>query len=392
MPAAGREIFCARRRTVLFCPALIPRPYVALVWLAAAAGGDSLVAAEAAAPIDFNRQIRPILSNNCFQCHGPDEGSREAKLRLDLREAALQPAKSGGVAIVPGDPARSELILRITDEHEAMPPAETGKRIQPSEVALLRQWIAEGAPYAPHWAFVAPVATLPPAPARSAWARNEIDRFVLARLQQEKLRPAAEADKATLLRRVSFDLTGLPPTVEALDAFLADSRPDAYERVVERLLASPHFGERMATDWLDAARYADSNGFFRDNTRQIWPWRDWVIQAFNRNQPFDQFTIEQLAGDLLPNPTPAQRIATGFNRNHMVTGETGVIDEEYRVEYVADRLETTSTVWLGLTVACARCHDHKYDPISLSATTINCTPSSTAGWRRVRSRPTILRR
>jgi mono/diheme cytochrome c family protein len=332
--------------------------------LAAAAGGDSLVAAEAAAPIDFNRQIRPILSDNCFQCHGPDEGSREANLRFDLREAALQPAKSGGVAIVPGDPARSELILRVTDEHEAMPPAETGKKLKPAEVALLRQWIAEGAPYAPHWAFVPPVATLPPAPARGAWGRNEIDRFVLARLEQEKLRPAAEADKATLLRRVSFDLTGLPPAVEALDAFLADPRPDAYERVVERLLASPHFGERMATDWLDAARYADSNGFFRDNTRQIWPWRDWVIQAFNRNQPFDQFTIEQLAGDLLPNPTPAQRIATGFNRNHMVTGETGVIDEEYRVEYVADRLETTSTVWLGLTVACARCHDHKYDPIS----------------------------
>ena len=335
-----------------------------MVWLAAAAGGDSLVAAEAAAPIDFNRQIRPILSDNCFQCHGPDEGSREANLRFDLREAALQPAKSGGVAIVPGDPARSELILRVTDEHEAMPPAETGKKLKPAEVALLRQWIAEGAPYAPHWAFVPPVATLPPAPARGAWGRNEIDRFVLARLEQEKLRPAAEADKATLLRRVSFDLTGLPPAVEALDAFLADPRPDAYERVVERLLASPHFGERMATDWLDAARYADSNGFFRDNTRQIWPWRDWVIEAFNRNQPFDQFTIEQLAGDLLPNPTPSQRIATGFNRNHMVTGETGVIDEEYRFEYVADRLETTSTVWLGLTVACARCHDHKYDPIS----------------------------
>ncbi len=315
-------------------------------------------------PVDFNRQIRPILSDSCFRCHGPDEGSREARLRLDVRDAALQPAKSGAVAIVPGDPARSELLLRITDEHDAMPPAETGKKLTPAEVALLRQWIAEGAPYAPHWAFVPPVALMPPPPRVSGWARNEIDRFVLAKLEQEKLRPAAEADKATLLRRVSFDVTGLPPTVGALDAFLADTRPDAYERVVDRLLASHHFGERMATDWLDAARYADSNGFFRDNTRQIWPWRDWVIQAFNRNQPFDQFTIEQLAGDLLPNPTPAQRIATGFNRNHMVTGETGVIDEEYRVEYVADRLETTSTVWLGLTVACARCHDHKYDPIS----------------------------
>ena len=232
----------------------MPRLHVALYFLvAAASGGVPLGAAESGVqPVDFNRQIRPILSNNCFQCHGPDEGSREANLRLDLREAALQPAKSGGVAIVPGDPAHSELILRITDEHEAMPPAETGKTVKPAEVALLRRWIAEGAPYAPHWAFVPPVATLPPAPARDAWARNEIDRFVLARLEQEKLRPAAEADKATLLRRVSFDLTGLPPTVEELDAFLADARPDAYERVVERLLASPHFGERMATDWLDA--------------------------------------------------------------------------------------------------------------------------------------------
>jgi hypothetical protein len=344
---------------------LIPRLHLAFLLSGLAAGAGQLGAAEnGAPPIDYNRQIRPILSDNCFRCHGPDEGSREAKLRLDVRDAALQPAKSGAIAIVPGDPAKSELLLRITDAHEPMPPEESGKKLKPAEVALLRQWIAEGAPYAPHWAFVPPVAPTPPRSHRSGWVRNEIDRFILARLEQEKLSPAPEAEKATLLRRVSLDLTGLPPTVEALDAFLADPRPDAYERAVDRLLASPHFGERMATDWLDAARYADSNGFFRDNTRQIWPWRDWVIQAFNRNQPFDQFTIEQLAGDLLPNPTPAQRIATGFNRNHMVTGETGVIDEEYRVEYVADRLETTSTVWLGLTVACARCHDHKYDPIS----------------------------
>jgi hypothetical protein len=332
---------------------------------AAAAAGLRLAAAEGGvAPVDFNRQVRPLLSENCFRCHGPDAASREARLRLDQRDAALLPAKSGAIAIVPGDPDRSELITRITDVHDAMPPAETGKKLKPADIDVLKRWIQEGAPYAPHWAFVPPVASSLPATRTGGWSRNAIDRFVLARLEDEKLRPNRQADPATLLRRVAFDLTGLPPTAEMLDAFLADSRPDAYERMVDRLLASHHYGERMATDWLDAARYADSNGFFRDNTRQIWPWRDWVIQAFNRNQPFDQFTIEQLAGDLLPNPTTEQRIATGFNRNHMVTGETGVIDEEYRVEYVADRLETTSTVWLGLTVGCARCHDHKYDPIS----------------------------
>ena len=327
----------------------------------------TLRAAEPLSPaIDFNRDVRPILSENCFKCHGPDEGAREAKLRLDRREAALQPAKSGETAIVPGHPERSEMILRITDtgDIDVMPPVETGKKLQPAQIETLRRWIAQGAPYAKHWSLAPPMDHTPPSPANRAWVRNDIDRFVLARLEREKLPPAREADKATLLRRVSFDLTGLPPSIEELDAFLADRSPDAYERAVDRLLASPAYGERMATDWLDAARYADSNGFFRDNTRQIWPWRDWVIQAYNRNLPFDQFTIEQLAGDLLPEPTTEQRIATGFNRNHMVTGETGVIDEEYRVEYVADRLETTSTVWLGLTVGCARCHDHKYDPIS----------------------------
>lgn len=314
--------------------------------------------------VDFNRQVKPILSENCFKCHGPDEGSREGKLRLDVREHALQAAKSGAFAIVPGKPEESELLLRVTDTHEAMPPAETGKKLKPREIEVLRQWIKEGAHYARHWSFVPPVAAELPAVKTSGWARNAIDRFVLARLEREGLSPTAEADKATWLRRVSFDLTGLPPTLKELDAFLADKASNAFERVVDRLLASPAFGERMAVDWLDAARYADSNGFFRDNTRQIWPWRDWVIGAFNRNLPFDQFTVEQLAGDLLPNPTQEQRIATGFNRNHGVSGETGIIDEEYRVEYVADRLETTSTVFLGLTVGCARCHDHKYDPIS----------------------------
>jgi hypothetical protein len=330
---------------------------------------SSLVAAAAETPserIDFNRDVRPILSENCFKCHGPDEAAREAKLRLDLRETATQPAKSGEVAIAPGDAKRSELVLRTstTDEIDIMPPVDSGKKLTPVQIETLKRWVEQGADYAPHWSFVPPAKPTPPKPAQAAWAKNAVDRFVLARLEQEKVLPAPEADKATLLRRVSLDLTGLPPTIEQLDAFLTDKAPGAYERVVDRLLASTAYGERMATDWLDAARYADSNGFFRDNTRQIWPWRDWVIHAFNRNLPFDQFTIEQLAGDLLPNATADQKIATGFNRNHMVTGETGVIDEEYRVEYVADRLETTSTVWLGLTVGCARCHDHKFDPIS----------------------------
>ena len=210
----------------------------------------------------------------------------------------------------------------------------------------------------------APIAAQPPKVLRGDWPRNPIDRFILARLEREGLSPSPEADPARLLRRVSLDLTGLPPRPEDLRAFLVDSTPGAYERAVDRLLASPAYGERMAVDWLDAARYADSNGFFRDNTRQIWPWRDWVIRAFNRNQPFDAFTVEQLAGDLLPQPTDEQRIATGFNRNHMVTGETGVIDEEYRVEYVADQVETTAAVWMGLTLGCARCHDHKFDPLT----------------------------
>jgi mono/diheme cytochrome c family protein len=314
--------------------------------------------------VDFIRDIRPILSEHCFSCHGPDEATRESGLRFDQREGALQAAKSGLHAIVPGHPDQSEALLRLTDELDPMPPVETGKRLTSAQQAQFRAWIAAGAPYEQHWSLQAPAANDPPAVRDRTWPTNPIDAFILSRLEAEGLAPAQPADPATLLRRVSFDLTGLPPSPTELAAFLADSRPDAYQRAVDRLLASPTFGERMAVDWLDAARYADSNGFFRDNTRQIWLWRDWVIAAFNRNQPFDAFTIEQIAGDLLPHPTLEQRIATGFNRNHMVTGETGVIDEEYRVEYVADRLETTGNLWLGLTLGCARCHDHKYDPIS----------------------------
>ena len=309
---------------------------------------------------DFNRDVRPILSNHCFHCHGPDAGSREAGLRFDV------PEPDGGFAFVPGRVDQSEAFKRIasTDPDEQMPPPHVNKPLSAAQVAVLQRWVAAGAPYQAHWSLVAPKAAEPPAVARVEWARNTIDRFVLAGLERTGLQPAPEAAPHELLRRVTLDLTGLPPTPAELDAFLADKSPDAYARVVRRLLASPHFGERMALDWLDLARYADTNGYFGDATRQIWPWRDWVVQSFNRNLPFDQFTVDQLAGDLLTAPTPEQRIATGFSRNSMVNNESGAIDEEFRVEYVAERTETVGTVWLGLTVGCARCHDHKYDPIS----------------------------
>ncbi|MBL9201080.1 MAG: DUF1549 domain-containing protein, partial [Opitutaceae bacterium] len=316
-------------------------------------------ATAAHAAVDFNREVRPILSDTCFRCHGPDEAGRKARLRLDVRDSALAPAKSGLLPIVPGKPAESELIARLTDAHEPMPPVDSGKKLSAAQIDTLRRWVAEGAPYAPHWSFVPPVQSRVPAS-----AGHPIDAFVRAALAKHNITPAPAADPATLLRRVSLDLTGVPPTLAELDAFLADKSPGAYERAVDRLLASPRYGERMAVDWLDAARYADTNGFFRDAGRQAWPWRDWVINAFNRNLPFDQFATEQLAGDLLPSPTLDQKIATGFNRNHTTSNESGIIDEEYRVEYVADRLETTGTVFLGLTLGCARCHDHKYDPIS----------------------------
>ncbi len=309
---------------------------------------------------DFNRDVRPILSNHCFLCHGPDAGTREAGLRFDV------PEPDGGFAFVPGEVEQSEAFKRIAsvDPEEQMPPPHVNKPLTADQVAVLRRWVAAGARYDQHWSFVPPRAAAPPVVARSGWPRNPIDRFVLASLERDGWKPAPEAAPHELLRRVSLDLTGLPPTPAEREAFLADPGPEAYARVVRRLLDSPHFGERLALDWLDLARYADTNGYFGDATRQIWPWRDWVVQAFNRNQPFDQFTVEQLAGDLLPAPTPEQRIATGFNRNSMVNNESGAIDEEFRVEYVAERTETVATVWLGLTVGCARCHDHKYDPIS----------------------------
>lgn len=319
---------------------------------------------------DFQRVVRPILAEHCLQCHGFDAGARKAQLRLDQFDRAVQPAESGATAIVPFRPDDSELIRRVTstDADLRMPPADHGKPLIPGQIEILRQWISDGAKYDQHWAFIPPTRPAsPPEVRRGGWIRNLIDRHVLSRLEQSDLQPSHEADPARLLRRVSLDLTGLPPTPEELDAFLtlsAESPDAAYEAAVDRLLRSPHFGERMAIDWLDAARYADTNGYFGDKPRQVWPWRDWVIRAFNSNMPFDQFTIEQLAGDLIPEATTDQRVATGFHRNSMANNETGIIDEEYRVEAVADRVDTTATVWLGLTVGCAMCHDHKYDPIS----------------------------
>ncbi len=317
-------------------------------------------------PIDFNRDVRPILSENCFVCHGPDEGQRKAKLRLDTRPGALARLRSGGNAIVPGKADASELVRRILsdDDSERMPPAKTNKKLTAAQKELLKRWIDQGAPYAQHWAFVAPKRPELPPVKRDGWVRNPIDRFILARLEKEGLQPAPEAERTTLIRRLALDLTGLPPTLSEIDAFLKDARPDAYERVVERYLSSPHYGERLAVDWLDAARYADTHGYHIDAGRDMTRWREWVIDAFNRDLPFDRFTIEQLAGDLLPNATTEQKIASGFNRNHMINFEGGAIPEEYLNNYIVDRVNTTSTVWLGLTMTCAQCHDHKYDPIT----------------------------
>jgi len=319
-------------------------------------------AAAAQAPVEFNRDIRPILSDKCYTCHGP--GTQLGGLRFDREDAAKQALRSGHTAIVPRDANASELLRRVsaTDPKVRMP--QRGEPLDEQQVALLRRWIEQGAQWQAHWSFIPPKAPATPAVGQAAWVRSPIDAFVLARLEHEGLKPSPEADRATWLRRVSLDLTGLPPTLVQLDAFIADKTPRAYEKVVDRLLESPRYGERMAFPWLEAARYADSNGYQSDGERHMWRWRDWVIDAFNANKPWDQFTVEQLAGDLLPNPTLDQRIATGFNRNHRGNSEGGVIPEEYAAEYVVDRVDTMSTVFLGLTGGCARCHNHKYDPIS----------------------------
>lgn len=317
--------------------------------------------------IDFNRDVRPILSDKCYQCHGPDADNQESEFRLDSRESAI--ADLGDYfGVVPGKLEESDLHWRIweTVEEDLMPPVDSKLSLSDEEKKTLDRWIEAGAPYDEHWSFK-PIAR-PEAPGVSksnrAWVANEIDAFVAARLEAEALAPSPQAEKAALIRRVTLDLTGLPPTLTEVDAFLNDSRPGSWERVVDRLLASPRYGERMALVWLDAARYADSGGYQNDIKRTQWPWRDWVIRAYNANMPFDEFTVEQLAGDLLPEPTRNQQLATAFNRNHRINNEGGIIAEEYLVEYVADRVETTSTVFLGLTMGCARCHDHKYDPIT----------------------------
>ena len=337
-----------------------------LVAIGETAGASEPAAQAVAQSLDFNRDIRPILSENCFYCHGQDGNKREADLRLDDREAAIHAG-----AIVPGDPGASVLLERIhsTDVDVVMPPPNSNRRLSDDQKKLLDRWIQEGAVYTPHWAFVPPVRPQPPEPKHAAWAKNDIDRFVLAKLEAAGLRPSPEADRATLIRRLHADLVGLPPTPEEVDAFVTDPDPQAYEKLVDRLLASPHYGERMALSWLDAARYADSNGFQQDGDTWQWIWRDWVVKALNADMPFDRFSTEQLAGDLLPpadteQATLDQKIASGFNRNHLLNGEGGAIAEEQRFNNLFDRVDTTSTTWLGLTMACAQCHDHKYDPMT----------------------------
>jgi hypothetical protein len=315
--------------------------------------------------IEFNRDIRPIFSDKCFTCHGPDAANRKTKMRLDIESAAKIELRPGHRSIVPGDPDSSEIYRRVSSGDKAvrMPPAYLGRdKLSEREIALIRDWIAQGAAWRPFWSFIPPRRPPLPAVKNDAWVRNPIDHFILSRLEREGLQPSPEAAKRTLIRRVTLDLTGLPPTPDEVDAFLADSSPAAYEKVVDRLLSSPRYAERMAFRWMEAARYGDTNGYQTDGPREMWRWRDWVLDAFNRNMPYDQFTVEQIAGDLLPNATLSQKIATGFNRNHRTNGEGGIIPEEYRVEYVADRAQTTATVWMGLTLGCARCHDHKYDP------------------------------
>jgi len=330
----------------------------ASVWLTSAAlAGD----------LRYSRDVRPILADNCFACHGHDDQKRKAELRLDLRETATRPAKDGAIAIVPGKLDQSELVRRITaaaDDDERMPPPSSNKKLTPVQIETLQQWVAEGAAYEKHWAFVAPVRPPVPAVKEEKWPRNEIDHFTLARLESKGLGPSPEADKVTLIRRLYLDLVGLPPSIEEVDAFLKDDSADAYEKVVEKLLASPHYGERWGRHWLDAARYADTDGFEKDKLRKIWLYRDWVIYAFNQDLPYDQFVIQQIAGDELPNATQDQIVASGFLRNAMLNEEGGVDPEQFRMDAMFDRMDCIGKSILGLTIQCAQCHSHKYDPLS----------------------------
>ena len=330
---------------------------------------DETILAQLPETVDFNYHIRPVLSDRCFACHGPDENARATSFRLDTEEGAFGVLTESNrrKAIVRGNLRRSEIAHRIgsVDADYMMPPPESNLALSDYEIALLRKWIAQGAEWRPHWAFVAPQkAEQPEVVDNPAWNTNPIDRFVMAKLNQQGLTPSPEAEKEALLRRVTFDLTGLPPSLEDIDTFLADTSEDAYEHVVDRLLASKAYAERMTVLWMDISRYADSHGYHADGSRMMWPWRDWVIEAYDTNMPFDEFVTLQLAGDLVPDATQKTRLATGFNRNHQMTAEGGVVDEEYRLEYVADRTNTVASAFLGLTMECAKCHDHKFDPIS----------------------------
>ncbi|WP_346320199.1 PSD1 and planctomycete cytochrome C domain-containing protein [Chitinophaga sp. YIM B06452] len=318
--------------------------------------------------VDYNFHIRPILSDKCFTCHGPDANKREAGLRLDIGDSAFKALREtpGAFAFIPGKPHESEVYRRLVTEDTSlrMPPPNSNLQLTQYEIKLIEKWIKQGAKYKPHWAFVPPKAVKPPAVEEDEWPRNDIDRFVLEGMERNGLKPNPEADRERLLKRACLDITGLPPSIEMMDRFLADTRPDAFEHWVDTLLAMPQYGEKMAVHWMDVARYADSHGYQDDNYRSQWPWRDWVIHAFNTNLPYNTFVTWQLAGDLLPNSTREQLLASGFNRNHKITEEGGVIDEEYRVEYVRDRTNTLGKAFLGVTIECAQCHDHKYDPFS----------------------------
>ncbi len=320
--------------------------------------------------VDFNHHIRPILSDRCFKCHGPDANKREAGLRLDIADSAYAELKehAGHYAIIPGDIYKSEVVNRIksTDTTLIMPPADSKLKLSAFEIAILEKWIHQGAEYKQHWSFIPP--TMPEVPLKkSTWAINDIDQFVLAKMKEKRLSPNEEADKERLLKRISLDILGLPASIELQDKFLNDPSPNAYENIVDTLLANPHYGEKMALHWLDAARYADSHGYQDDGLRTMWPWRDWVIHAFNQNYSYEKFVTWQIAGDLMPNTTKEMLLATGFNRNHKITQEGGIIDEEYRLEYVSDRTNTFGKTFLAMTFECAKCHDHKYDPISQQA-------------------------
>ena len=315
--------------------------------------------------VDFARDVRPILSDRCFACHGPDQAARKSELRLDTREGALHGGRSGFPAIVPGDREESELWAMISTDfrEERMPPEDSGKELSPAEIETLGRWIDQGADWAEHWSFVPPKRTSARHPA-DEWSSGAIDEFLWKRMREEGFAPEEAASREKLLRRANFDLTGLPPTIDELDAFLGDDLAGAWDRALDRLFASPRYGEHMARYWLDAARYGDTHGLHLDSLRSMWLYREWVISAFNENKPFDEFTIEQIAGDLLEDPTDEQLVATGFNRCNVTTAEGGLIAEEYLVHYAFDRVDTTSTVWMGLTMRCAKCHEHKFDPFS----------------------------